>query len=120
MIELEEAKRRLGYEVELREEGKAKIYIPKLPSEKGYAPTSLPVFFNPVSKPNRDITILFLAAYYEGRRTRICEALAGSGVRSIRIAKETDVAEEIIANDISAKAYELIKLNAELNGVEKP
>jgi len=119
MIELEEAKRRLGYEVELREEGKAKIYIPKLPSEKGYAPTSLPVFFNPVSKPNRDITILFLAAYYEGRRTRICEALAGSGVRSIRIAKETDVAEEIIANDISAKAYELIKLNAELNGVEK-
>jgi len=109
---------KLGYEVELRKEGKVSFYTPKLPSEKGYAPTSLPVFFNPVSKPNRDITILLLASRYQGRKIRICEALAGTGVRSIRIAKETDVAEEIIANDISPKAYELIKLNAELNQVD--
>jgi len=110
--------KKLGYEVELRREGRISFYTPKLPSEKGYAPTSLPVFFNPVSKPNRDMTILLLASRYQGRKIRICEALAGTGVRSIRIAKETDVAEEIIANDISPKAYELIKLNAELNRVD--
>ncbi|MCX8187394.1 MAG: tRNA (guanine(10)-N(2))-dimethyltransferase [Nitrososphaeria archaeon] len=112
-----EVAKKLGYEVELRFEGKAKFYSPPLPSPKGYAPSSLPVFFNPVSKPNRDITILFLAAYFEGRKIRVCEALAGTGVRSIRIAVETVVAEEIIANDVSRNAYELIKINAELNGV---
>jgi len=110
---------RLGYEVELRREGKVVFYAPKLPSEKGFAPTDLPVFFNPISKPNRDMTILLLASRYRGARIRICEALAGTGVRSIRIARETDVAEEIVANDISPRAYELIKLNAELNHVEK-
>jgi len=119
MIEPAEAEKRLGYRVELRYEGKVKFYSPPLPSSKGYAPTSLPVFFNPVSKPNRDVTILFLATYFEGKKARMCEALAGTGVRSIRIAIETDVAEEIIANDISNKAYELIRLNAELNGVEE-
>ena len=107
-----------GYEVEMRREGKAIFYSPKLPPRKDFAPTSLPVFFNPVSKPNRDMTILFLAARYEGRSLRICDALAGTGVRSIRIALETDVAEEIVANDISAKACELMKLNVKLNGVE--
>jgi len=118
MIEPAEAEKRLGYRVELRYEGKVRFYSPLLPSSKGYAPTSLPVFFNPVSKPNRDVTILFLAAYFEGKKTRICEALAGTGVRSIRIAVETDIAEEIVANDISKNAYELIKLNAEVNEVE--
>ena len=107
----------LGYEVEVRREGKAVFYSPKLPQKRDYAPTSLPVFFNPVSKPNRDATILLLAARHQGRRLRICDALAGTGVRSIRIALETDVAEEIVANDVSPRACELMKLNVELNGV---
>ncbi len=108
---------RLGYEVELRVEGKAKFYAPRLPSEKGYAPTSLPVFYNPVSKPNRDMAILFAKTFFKDRRIRICEPLAGTGVRSIRLALETDVVDEVVANDISKKAYELMKLNIELNGV---
>lgn len=108
---------RLGYEVELRVEGKAKFYVPKLPSEKGYAPTNLPVFFNPVSKPNRDMAVLFVKTFFRDRRIRICEPLAGTGVRSIRLVLETDVVDEVVANDISKKAYELMKLNIELNDV---
>jgi len=107
----------LGYEVEVRREGKAIFYSPKLPPRRNFAPTGLPVFYNPASKPNRDMTILFLAARHEGEKLRICDALAGTGVRSIRIALETDVAGEIVANDVSAKACELIKFNVELNGV---
>ena len=108
---------KLGYEVELRVEGKAKFYVPKLPSDKGYAPTSLPVFFNPVSKPNRDMAILFAKTFFRGKRVKVCEPLAGTGVRSIRLVLETDVVDEVVANDISRKAYELMKLNIELNDV---
>ncbi|MCD6236177.1 MAG: tRNA (guanine(10)-N(2))-dimethyltransferase [Thaumarchaeota archaeon] len=112
-----EVARKLGYEVELRHEGKISFYVPKLPSEKGYAPSDLPVFFNPVSKPNRDITILLLKSRFKGSKIKVVEALAGTGVRSVRIARETDVVEEVVANDISAKAVQLIKVNVELNGV---
>lgn len=113
-----EASRELGYDVELRREGKAVFYAPKIASVKNFAPTDLPVFFNPVSKPNRDLSILLLAARFEGERIRVCDPLAGTGVRSIRIALETDAAEEIVANDISPRACELIKRNVELNKVE--
>lgn len=117
MVSELEIVKRLGYDVELRYEGKVKFYSPPIPSLKGYAPSDLPVFFNPISKPNRDITILFLAIYFGGKKIRACDALAGTGVRSIRIAVETDVAGEIVANDLSRNAYELIKVNIELNNV---
>lgn len=105
----------LGYELELRREGKAVFYSPKMPGKRDFAPTSLPVFFNPFSKPNRDVTVLFIATWFEGFKIRICDALAGVGVRSIRMLLETDVTGEVTANDISPKACELIKLNIELN-----
>ena len=113
-----EASRELGYDVELRREGKAVFYAPRIASMKNFAPTDLPVFFNPVSKPNRDLSILLLAARFGGERIRVCDPLAGTGVRSIRIALETDVAEEVVANDISPRACELIRRNVELNRVE--
>lgn len=105
----------LGYELELRREGRAVFYSPRIPERRNFAPTSLPVFFNPFSKPNRDLTIIFLAAKFEGFKIRVCDALAGAGVRSIRILLETDVAGEVTANDISPRACELIRLNIELN-----
>ncbi len=118
MNRLNPLKEELGYEVELRREGKALFYSPKIPDRRDFAPTDLPVFFNPVSKPNRDATILLLASRFGESRIRVCDALAGTGVRSIRIALETDVAEEITANDISPRACKLMKINVRLNGVE--
>lgn len=108
----------LGFEVELRREGRVRFLAPKLPSEKGYAPTSLPAFFNPVSKPSRDVAVLFLRRFFHGRRVRACEPLAGTGVRSIRLVVESGVVDYVLANDISKNAYELIKRNTVLNGVE--
>lgn len=116
MKKLEEG---LGFEVELRAEGKVRFLCPKLPSEKGYAPTALPAFFNPVSKPSRDMAVLFVRRFFKGRRIRACEPLAGTGVRSIRLAVESNIIEKVLANDISHNAYELIRRNALLNGVEE-
>lgn len=108
-----------GYELELRREGRAVFYSPKIPERKDFAPTSLPVFFNPFSKPNRDITVLFLAAWFEGFKIRACDALAGVGVRSIRMLLETDVIGEVTVNDVSPRACELIKLNMKMNKLEE-
>jgi tRNA (guanine26-N2/guanine27-N2)-dimethyltransferase len=50
---------------------------------------SLPVFYNPRMSVNRDLSILFFAAYNEVSPTDvICEPLAGSGVRTLRYLNE--------------------------------
>ena len=55
---------------------------------------------------------------------RILEALSATGLRSIRYAKEIKCPGdqgsrlEITANDLSKRAYESIKRNVELNGVD--
>lgn len=45
------------------------------------------------------------------------EALAASGLRSIRFAKEVPGLQRVVANDLSAKAVELITKNIQLNDV---
>ncbi|XP_061472676.1 tRNA (guanine(26)-N(2))-dimethyltransferase [Rhineura floridana] len=49
---------------------------------------------------------------------RVLEALAASGLRSIRFAKEVPGLQSVVANDLSAKAVELITQNIQLNDVE--
>lgn len=46
------------------------------------------------------------------------EALAASGLRSIRFAKEVPGIHSVVANDNSSKAVEFITQNIKLNGVE--
>lgn len=48
---------------------------------------------------------------------RILEALAASGLRSIRYALEIPRVETVFANDLSEKAFRSIQSNVELNGV---
>ncbi|KAG8230897.1 hypothetical protein J437_LFUL002928 [Ladona fulva] len=54
---------------------------------------------------------------YEGG-IKILEALAASGLRSIRYAKEIPGVNSVLANDLSAKAVESIKSNITHNGVD--
>lgn len=49
---------------------------------------------------------------------RILEALAATGLRSIRYAKEVKGFDEIIANDLSDEAVEMMKKNIIANEVE--
>ena len=65
------------------------------------------VFYNPVMKLNRDITILLLQQFPP---MHLCDPLAASGVRSIRLAKELKY-KSIAINDINKKAVKSIKNN---------
>uniref|UniRef100_A0A1I8G2D3 tRNA (guanine(26)-N(2))-dimethyltransferase n=1 Tax=Macrostomum lignano TaxID=282301 RepID=A0A1I8G2D3_9PLAT len=118
--------------MQLVEEGKAKIAVPK------------DVFYNPVQVFNRDLTMAVLNVFGQqylaelaGRREkraqqqsepppeqqpdglRILEALAATGLRSIRIAKEVPNVAKIVANDNSEEAVRLIKSNIVRNGVDE-
>ncbi|NXL01542.1 TRM1 dimethyltransferase, partial [Mesembrinibis cayennensis] len=48
---------------------------------------------------------------------RVLEALAASGLRSIRFAKEVPGLRTVVANDFSARAVELMSRNVAFNGV---
>ncbi len=89
-------------------EGSAEIFV-----EEGDPTKELPVFYNPEMEENRNITISVLNSYFKDKFIA-CDPLAGSGVRGIRISKETK-AEKIVMNDITTLANQLIKKNVKLN-----
>ena len=91
------------------QEGSASLLVPK--AEK--ISRKMQVFYNPVMKLNRDITILLLKQFPP---LHLCDPLAGTGVRSIRFAQELQY-KSITANDIGESAFQLIKKNMNLNNV---
>lgn len=97
------------------EEGKAriKVDVPKKISKQ------MDVFYNPVMKHNRDISILVLKALNR-KGMRICLPLAGSGVRGIRFLLELpkSMIKEITFNDYDKSAFLSIKKNLSLNNLK--
>ncbi|MBW2972421.1 tRNA (guanine(26)-N(2))-dimethyltransferase [Candidatus Woesearchaeota archaeon] len=77
----------------------------------------LPVFYNPVMKLNRDISVLLLKAIETPESgLQVCDLLAGSGVRSIRFLAELEKKiKSITINDYSEQAAEIIRKNLEMN-----
>lgn len=112
-------------EEKIANEGKALFYIPVSPSyirrDGKIEPSWMPVFYNPYSAVNRDLTILGLRAYQRmgGRTKTFVEPLSGICVRSIRVLLET-LNEDIFAytSDLDYLAFEYCRRNAELNGVQ--
>lgn len=78
------------------------------------------VFYNPVMKANRDISIAILNAW-DKDHLQIADPFAASGIRSIRFLKElpTEKIKTIVMNDYSEKAIEYIKENLSLNFPQK-
>ncbi|ENN96204.1 N(2),N(2)-dimethylguanosine tRNA methyltransferase [Methanocaldococcus villosus KIN24-T80] len=80
------------------------------------------VFYNPKMETCRDIAVAiiegFLKLYCNNKIAYIADALAGTGVRGLRYAKEVDYNVKVYLNDINPKAYEKIKENAKLNGID--
>lgn len=89
-------------------EGKAKVFI-----HSGEATRKLPVFYNPEMEQQRNITIACLNVYFKNKFS-MCDPLAGSGVRGIRILKETKCSK-VVFNDMNLEAVKLIKKNLEKN-----
>jgi tRNA (guanine26-N2/guanine27-N2)-dimethyltransferase len=94
-------------------EGKATIC-----ASDGKVDHKMEVFYNPAMKPNRDISVLVLNALGE-KDLQIALPLSASGIRGIRYAKELKpgIVKSIAMNDHSEQAVELMKRNAEANGV---
>jgi tRNA (guanine26-N2/guanine27-N2)-dimethyltransferase len=70
-----------------------------------------PVFYNPKMKLARDVAVYIVNKL---KPKSILDAMAGTGVRSIRFVKEAMV-ENVVANDVNLNAYKLMKKNFKLN-----
>ncbi len=100
---------------EIIEEGKARI---KISSEKKIS-KQMKVFYNPVMKLNRDISILLLDSINK-RDMQVALPLAGTGVRGIRFVLELKKGKIkcLVLNDYNKKAVRLIKENLKLNNIK--
>ncbi len=112
------------FEVSPITEGKAIFLVPSISNK--YRPvkhieTKLPVFYNPRMKFNRDISILFLDTFldiYGNHNNLIVDALAGTGIRSIRYGLELiNKNVSLISNDLNPLATFFIERNVVLNGL---
>ena len=99
--------------MEIITEGLAKI---RISSEKKIS-RKLEVFYNPVMKLNRDISIHLLNSVPD-EEMQIADPLAGSGVRGIRFLKELkkNKIKNITFNDYKTSNY--IRENLELNKIK--
>lgn len=69
------------------------------------------VFYNPDMEYDRHLS---LAVFRASGKKEVCDAFSGSGIRAILYALEGG---KVTANDVNPHAVELIRKNAELNGV---
>jgi len=105
-------------------EGAARILAPNPEiyrrSDGVYEPAWAPVFYNPLMRLNRHISV---ASLYAWSRTRsknsllVVDALAGTGIRGIRYALEIGNVRTCIINDVSKEAFMISKLNIRMNGL---
>jgi len=91
-------------------EGETKLFVPDL--EKYKLDSNMPVFFNPIMKLNRDITVEIIKSTL--KKPKVLDLLAGTGAKGLRIAKEV-IGSKVDLNDGNPNAYTLIKKNAKLN-----
>ena len=75
-------------------EGKAQVFFHKSKNE---------VFYNPIQEFNRDLSIAVMNTYSSinsNKKLRVLEALAASGIRSMRYALEVENCSEVLKNFI--------------------
>ncbi len=96
-------------------EGKAKIY-----TYSGKITKDLPVFYNPEMERQRNLTVSVLSVFQNqaNKKLDVCDPLAGSGVRGIRIKKEVKGVGRVVLNDVTSEAVKLIRKNIKLNKVK--
>ncbi len=95
-------------------EGKIKLYVPE--AEK--VSKRMHVFYNPVQEFSRNISVCAIQAFQKhSGPIRICDVLAGTGVRGLRYAKEVSGVKSITLNDKNPLAVRLIKKNIKANNL---
>ena len=107
-------------------EGTTKALVPVPPPDSTFPPSAAAVFYNPEMELNRDINVAATAAFVERllstkkilrEEVRYLDAFSASGIRGLRIAGEVGI--HVVMNDWSQDAFELIKENIKINGLEE-
>jgi tRNA (guanine26-N2/guanine27-N2)-dimethyltransferase len=104
-------------------ENTTKLEVPELSQFRAaagdYAPSMTPVFFNPMMELCRDISVAVACTAVERLgELRVCDPLAGVGVRGMRYKQEVGGVSKVVLNDHSPNAYSLILKNIKLNGLD--
>ncbi|RLF00504.1 MAG: tRNA (guanine(10)-N(2))-dimethyltransferase [Thermoprotei archaeon] len=106
-------------------EEKTKVVVPDLSKYKrgDYVdPSWAPVFYNPVMKMCRDLSVAAILAYSKSyspsSSVSVCEPLCATGVRGIRYVTETNVVEYLLLNDIDERAALIAVANTLLNSID--
>ncbi|MFH1409767.1 MAG: hypothetical protein ABIH34_07685 [Nanoarchaeota archaeon] len=93
-----------------QQEGKVTFYAPK-----GKISALLPVFYNPLMRLNRDFSVLAVRAW--GKKVQYADILASTGIRGMRLLKETTAVKRLVMNDRNPKFLPLVRKNLALNGL---
>jgi tRNA (guanine26-N2/guanine27-N2)-dimethyltransferase len=93
-------------------EGSAEIIVPEESLRKNSE-----TFYNPAMEYQRDLTMAALRVYrgMAGKDISICDPLAGTGIRAVRMLKEVPGIGSMAVNDGNPKAVELIRKNLKAN-----
>lgn len=106
-------------------EGTTKVSVPVPPLDATFPPSAAAVFYNPEMELNRDINVAATAAFVERllsrkellrEEIRYADAFSASGIRGLRVAGEVGI--HATMNDWSQDAFEMIKENIKINGLE--
>ncbi len=97
-------------------EGKAvlDVAVPKVVSRQ------MPAFYNPKMVRNRDLLVALLAAWPHAN-LQVADALAGTGVRGLRLLLELPRVKiaSVAFNDASPRAFAQLRRNVEKNGLKE-
>jgi tRNA (guanine26-N2/guanine27-N2)-dimethyltransferase len=105
-------------EVALGREGGTELFLPP-PKTATKGPASrAPIFFNPTMAFSRDLSIVVVQREHElkGRPLSVWDSMAATGVRGMRMLKETDAVERVLATDLNPMALKVIEANVNLEG----
>ncbi|MEF8873181.1 MAG: tRNA (guanine(26)-N(2))-dimethyltransferase [Candidatus Thermoplasmatota archaeon] len=98
------------------EEGEISFFAPEHEDGEGPKKIEKEVFYNPSMQMNRDTCISFLKAFTAGEDISVLDGMAATGVRGLRILKESSISNVTI-NDVSTHAVDLIEKNAKENSL---
>ena len=98
----------------LTREGSTELFVPA-ESLRAKDPKTFPAFFNPAARVNRDVSVAVARATKPGT---FLDALAGTGARGVRIAKEASDGVEVTLVEFNLTSLAIARKNAKRNGVD--
>lgn len=98
----------------LTREGSTELFVPA-ESLRAKDPKTFPAFFNPAARVNRDVSVAVARATRPGT---FLDALAGTGARGVRIAKEASKNVEMTLVEFNETSLAIARKNAKRNGVD--